>query len=52
MKNKKVAILGKFQTKFYAPFWSKDWDIWTLNNNEGVLPRIDLWFDIHTPDVI
>ena len=50
MKNKKVAILGKLQTKFYAPFWSKDWDIWTLNNNEGVLPRIDLWFDVHTPD--
>lgn len=47
MKNKKVAILGKLQTKFYAPFWDKDWDVWTLNYNDGVLPRIDLWFDIH-----
>lgn len=43
----KVAILGKLQTKFYAPFWDESWDIWTLNYNEGVLPRIDLWFDIH-----
>lgn len=48
MPNKKVAILGKLQTKFYAPFWNDEWDIWTLNFNNGVLPRIDLWFDIHT----
>ena len=48
MQNKKVAILGKLQTKQYAPFWDKEWDIWTLNNNyEDVLPRITLWFDIH-----
>lgn len=45
---KKVAILGKLQTKFYAPFWDDEWDIWTLNYNDGVLPRISLWFDIHT----
>jgi len=48
MPNKKVAILGKLQTKYYAPFWDKTWDIWTLNYNNGVLPRIDLWFDLHT----
>lgn len=48
MQNKKVAILGKLQTKQYAPFWDKDWDIWTLNYNyDDVLPRVTLWFDIH-----
>lgn len=45
--NKKVAILGKLQTKQYAPFWDKEWDIWTLNYNSE-LPRITLWFDIHS----
>lgn len=49
MQNKKVAILGKLQTKLYAPYWDKDWDIWTLNYNyDTVLPRVTLWFDIHT----
>lgn len=47
MQNKKVAILGKLQTKQYAPFWDGDWDIWTLNYNTGSFPRITLWFDIH-----
>lgn len=48
MQNKKVAILGKLQTKLYAPYWNKEWDIWTLNYNcDTVLPRVTLWFDIH-----
>lgn len=48
--NKKVAILGKLPTKFKAPFEDKEWDIWTLNKHiDGdKLPRIDLWFDIHS----
>lgn len=47
MQNKKVAILGKLSTKQYAPFWDENWDIWTLNYNNGEFPRITLWFDIH-----
>ena len=48
--NKKVAILGKLPTKFEAPFDKKDWDIWTLNKHIDCekLPRVDLWFDIHS----
>ena len=48
MQNKKVAILGKLQTKQYAPFYNDEWDIWTLNyNDDVVLPRVTLLFDIH-----
>lgn len=47
--NKKVAILGKLQTKFYAPFFDKTWDIWSVNkhSDEKQIPRVDLWFDLH-----
>jgi len=47
--NKKVAILGKLNTKFKAPFESPDWDIWGINKREWENPthRVDLWFDLH-----
>ena len=47
--NKKVAILGKLQSKFNAPFEDEEWDIWTLNKHTDFdkLPRITLLFDIH-----
>lgn len=48
--NKKVAILGKLPTKFNAPFNDESYDIWTLNRQADAseLPRVTLWFDIHT----
>lgn len=51
--NNKVAILGKLPTKFNAPFEDKEWDIWTLNKHIDCekLPRVDLWFDIHSRGV-
>lgn len=48
MKIKKVAILGKLPSKMQAPFDDPEWDIWTLNYHQEQLPRVDLWFDIHT----
>ena len=47
--NTKLAILGKLQTKFYAPFFDKTWDIWSVNkhSDEKQIPRVDLWFDLH-----
>ena len=47
--NKKVAILGKLNTKFKAPFDAPDWDIWSVNKHvdEDKIARIDLWFDLH-----
>ena len=45
--NKKVAILGKLPSKYFAPFEDMSYDIWTCNYNE-VLARVDLIFDIHS----
>ena len=46
--NKKVAILGKLVSKFNAPFEDMSYDIWTLNYHTEDLPRVTLWFDLHT----
>jgi hypothetical protein len=43
----KVAILGKLDTKFKAPFDDTSWEIWSMNIHKQPLPRVDLWFDIH-----
>lgn len=45
----KVAILGKLDTKFKAPFKDMSWDIWSMNIHRDAeqLSRITLWFDIH-----
>ena len=47
--NKKVAILGKLDTKFDAPFDDKSWDIWCFNwhTDYDKLPRVDCLYDIH-----
>ena len=49
MKNKKVAILGKLDTKYKAPFNDDSFDIWAFNKHadEERIPRVDIWFDIH-----
>ena len=44
---KKLAILGKLETKRKAPFNNPDWDIWAFNFHKEPLPRVTLWFDIH-----
>lgn len=45
----KIAIIGKMHSKFYAPYWDKDWQIWGCNKHKdfATIPRYDLWFDIH-----
>lgn len=45
----KVAILGKLNDKFFAPFDDESWQIWGCNVHKDFyqLPRYDLWFDIH-----
>lgn len=48
-KRKKIAILGKLNTKLKAPFDDKSWEIWSMNlhKDEPLLLRVDKWFDIH-----
>ena len=46
---KKIAILGKLETKYHAPFDDPEWEIWSMNkhDDEELIPRVDKWFDIH-----
>lgn len=44
---KKLAILGKLDTKDKAPFNNPDYDIWAFNYHKKELPRVTTWFDIH-----
>ena len=46
---RKIAILGKLETKYKAPFNDISWEIWSMNKHkdEEFLPRVDKWFDIH-----
>ena len=45
----KIALIGKLQSKLYAPYWDKEWQIWGCNKHIDfdIIPRYDLWFDIH-----
>lgn len=47
----KLAILGKVETKFKAPFNDSNFDIWAFNYHKEELPRVDLWVDIHTKKI-
>ena len=52
---KKIAILGKLQSKYKAPFDDNSWEIWSMNlhNDAKFIPRVDKWFDLHKkPDNI
>ena len=46
---RKIAILGKLETKYQAPFDDESWEIWSMNKHkdEELIPRVDKWFDIH-----
>lgn len=48
-RNKKVAIIGKLNTRFKCPYDKPDWDIWGINKKEWeTLPfKVNLWFDLH-----
>lgn len=49
MKDKKICILGKLQSKYMAPFDDQSWTIWSMNKHidEALIPRVDVWFDLH-----
>lgn len=43
----KLAILGKLDTKFKAPFNNPNYDIWAFNYHKIMPVRYTLWFDLH-----
>lgn len=46
---KEYCILGKLESKYLAPYENPDITIISMNSHcdEYLLPRVDLWFDIH-----
>ena len=46
---KEYCIIGKLETKFYAPFDNKEITFLSMNSHwdESMLPSNILWFDIH-----
>lgn len=46
-----IAILGAHPSgRSDAPFGDKNWDIWACSyRNMGILPRHDVWFELHEP---
>jgi len=48
----KVALIGWGETKYLAPFYKNDFEIWGLNDLYEVIPRYDRWFEIHKIDEI
>lgn len=49
----KIAVLGTAPTsRDLAPFADPSWQIWACSpgNRGGVLPRVDLWFEVHSPE--
>ena len=52
MKKKKVAICGlATTTRGMAPFGDPDCDIWCCMNGFKILPRVDVTFEIHDPEI-
>jgi hypothetical protein len=45
----KVALIGTApSSRMLAPFNDPSWQIWACSpGNMGILPRVDLWFEIH-----
>lgn len=49
----KIAIVGTSSTSVNeAPWQDKSWQIWSLGANSARASRFDLWFELHTQDVL
>jgi hypothetical protein len=49
----KIAIVGAYPgSKLGAPYGDSEWQIWSLSpRNENELPRCDVWFELHKPQM-
>lgn len=50
--DRKVAILGYAPNVRHAPWNDPTWELWGLNDQPWTMPRIDVLFEIHTPEII
>ena len=49
---RKIAVLGSAVSSVgMAPFHEPDWEIWGCSPANKGLPRVDVWFELHNPEV-
>ena len=49
---RKIAVLGSAVSSVgMAPFNEPDWEIWGCSPANKGLPRVDVWFELHNPEV-
>jgi hypothetical protein len=49
---RKIAVLGSAVSSVgLAPFNEPDWEIWGCSPANKGLPRVDVWFELHNPEV-
>lgn len=51
-KPRKIALIGYAPNVRMAPWTDQSYEIWGLNDQPWTMPRIDVLFEIHSPDVI
>ncbi len=44
---KRIAIVGCSDTRDFAPYGDKSWEIWSMNNTFNYTKRQNAWFEIH-----
>ncbi len=49
---RKIAVLGSaVSSAGLAPFGELDWEIWACSPANKGLPRVDVWFELHNPEL-
>lgn len=49
---RKIAVLGSAASSVgLAPFDDPTWEIWACSPANKALPRVDVWFELHNPEV-
>jgi hypothetical protein len=49
---RKIALIGYAPNVRFAPWGDPSYEIWGLNDQINTMPRIDVLFEIHAPEVI
>ena len=49
---RKIAVCGSaVSSAGLAPFHDPEWEIWSCSPANKGMPRVDVWFELHNPDV-
>jgi len=51
-RQRKIALIGYAPNVRFAPWGDTSYEIWGLNDQIVTMPRIDVLFEIHSPEVI